>query len=277
MLEIASGKDWETLIQEEIFTPLRMSTATLGIVYSDTVPPAAPVGHDLAAGQTVPVPRTAPSANVNFHYEASNGAGAYTACTLQDWAKFLHMHMTSDIGNYLSSATGARLQQPYPGPSFAGADGYSRGAYVYTNLAWATPGNALYHGGDVWGEDSIAWMSPSRDFIVIVYANCHSADNTTVLAMSDAASLLINTYAGAVPSGPWLEIPSAQPLRRITNGFAFNYLTLIGVRYRVESSSDLNNWVTNNGANGQTATSLQSSFLDINPTSAKFFRAHIMP
>jgi len=277
MLEIASGKDWETLMQEEIFTPLRMTTATLGIVYDDAVPPKAPVGHDLAAGQTVPVPRTAPSTNVNFHYEASNGPGAHTACTLQDWAKFLHLHMTSDLGNYLTAATGARLQQPYPGASFVGADGYSRGAYVYTNLAWATPGNALYHGGDVWGEDSIAWMSPSRDFIVIVYVNCHTADNTAILALSDAASLLINAYAGAAASGPWLEIPAALPLRRLANGFAFDYLTLIGVEYRVESSSDLKNWVTNNGANGETATSLQSSFSDTNPATTRFFRAHVLP
>ena len=278
MLELASGKAWETLIQEEIFTPLRMTTATLGIVYDDVVPPEAPVGHDLAAGQTVPVPRAATSDNVNYHYEASNGAGAYTACTLQDWAKFLHLHVTSDIGDYLTAATGARLQQPFPGPTFSGADGYARGAYVYTNLSWAKPGNALYHGGDVWGEDSIAWMSPGRDFIVVVYANCHSADSSAILAMSDAASLLIGRYAGAAASGPWLEIPTDLPLRRVANGFAFDYLTLCGVRYRVETSPDLQNWTTNNnGTNGQIATSLLSSFTDTNAAPMKFYRAHLLP
>jgi len=35
-------------------------------------------------------------------------------------------------------------------------------------------------------------MSPSRDFIVIAYVNCDSADNSTILAMSDAASFLID-------------------------------------------------------------------------------------
>ena len=278
MLELASGKDWETLLCEEIFTPLRMTTATLGIVYDDVLPPKAPVGHDLAVGQTVPVPRTATSANVNYHYEASNGAGAYAACTLQDWAKFLHLHMTSDLGDYLTAATGTRLQQPFPGPAFAGADGYARGAYVYTNLSWAKPGNALYHGGDAWGEDSIAWMSPGRDFIVAVYANCHSVDNTAILALSDAASFLIGVYAGAAASGPWLETPSNLPLGRLPNGFVFDYLTLVGVRYRVETSSDLQNWTTNNnGTNGQIATSLQSSFTDTNTATRKFYRAHVLP
>ena len=278
MLEMASGQTWETLIQDEIFAPLRMTTAKLGIIYDDAVPPKTPVGHDLAVGQTVPVPRTATSSNFNYYYEASNGAGAYTACILQDWAKFLHMHMTSDLGNFLTTATGARLQQPFVGPSFAGADGYARGAYVYTNLSWATPGNALYHGGDVWGEDSIAWMSASRDFIVVVYCNCHSADSTVALAMGDAAALLINSYAGVAASGPWLELPAALPLRRVTNNFAFDYLTLTGVRYRVETSIDLQNWTTNNnGTNGQIATSLQSSFTDTDSATQKFYRARLLP
>jgi hypothetical protein len=186
--------------------------------------------------------------------------------------------MTSDIGGYLTTNSGARLQQPYPGPAFSGADGYARGAYVYTNLAWAKPGNALYHGGDVWGEDSIAYMSPSRDFIVVVYCNCHSADNTVILAMSDAASLLINTYAGATASGPWLEVPASLPLRRTNSNFAFDYLTLIGVRYRVETSTNLLDWTTNvNGSNGQIATNLQSSFTDPNAAARKFYRAHLLP
>ena len=278
MLEMASGKTWETLMQEEIFTPLRLTTASLGVVYNDNVPPLTPVGHDLAVGANVPVPRAVPSANFNYHYHASNGAGADAACTLQDWTKFLHMHMTSDLGNYLTTNTGARLQQPFVGSSFAGADGYSRGAYVYTNLAWAKPGNALYHGGDAWGEDSITWMSPSRDFIVIAYVNCHSADSTALLALSDAANYLINKYNGVAASGPWLEVPAALPLRRQTNSYAFDYQTMIGVRYRVETSTNLQSWTTNaNGTNGQIATSLQSSFTDTNLVARKFYRTQVLP
>jgi CubicO group peptidase (beta-lactamase class C family) len=277
MLETASGKDWETLMRDEIFTPLRMTSANLGIVYNDTVPPTTPVGHNLDAGQTVPVPRTATSSNVNYFYEASNGAGAYAASTLQDWAKFLHMHATSDLGNFLTPSNGLRLQQAFPGPAFTGADGYSRGAYVFSNLTWALPGNAIYHGGDVWGEDSLMWMAPSRDFIVVAYANCHSADNTAVLALSDAANYLILTYSGAPASGPWLEVPTVLPPRAVTNGYAFDYLSLIGVRYRVESSVDLQTWVTNNGTNGQIATSLQSSFTDTNKANLTFYRVHLLP
>jgi len=95
--------------------------------------------------------------------------------------------------------------------------------------------------------------------------------------MSDAATFLINTYSGATASGPWLEIPTLSPPRPVTNGYAFDYLSLIGVRYRVESSLDLRAWVTNNGANGQIATNLQSSFTDTNKAAAKFYRVRLLP
>jgi len=118
-------------------------------------------------------------------------------------------------------------------------------------------------------------MSPGRDFIVIAYVNCHSADNSAILAMSDAASFLISTYSGATASGPLLEIPTVLPPRPVTNGYAFDYLSLIGVRYRVESSVNLRTWATNNGANGQIALNLRSSFSDTNRVAFKFYRVHL--
>ncbi|HWY77444.1 MAG TPA: hypothetical protein VN281_17625 [Verrucomicrobiae bacterium] len=51
--------------------------------------------------------------------------------------------MASDLGGYLTASNGLRLQQAFSGPALAGADGYSRGAYVYSNLTWALPGNAV--------------------------------------------------------------------------------------------------------------------------------------
>jgi hypothetical protein len=67
------------------------------------------------------------------------------------------------------------------------------------------------------------------------------------------------------------------PPRPATNGYAFEYLSLIGVRYRVESSANLQTWATNNGANGQIATNLQSSFTDMNKAALKFYRVHLLP
>ena len=268
MLEIASGTDWETLIQQEVFTPIRMQTATLGQVFDNVVPPKAPVGHDLTSGTTL-VPRLRLPNNYELHYKASAGAAGYVGCTLRDWAKFLHVQATSNISDYLSSATGTRLQQAYTG---AGTEGYGRGIITY-NRSWATPGQALAHGGDIFGEDSLVWMAPALDFIVVSFANCSSANTNTGLALNDVATLLVLRYSAATVTGPLLEIPSALPLRRVDSNFAFDYLTLPGVPYVVETSTNMLSWTPANGASGQTAASLKTSFIDINPGPIKFYRA----
>src|SRR5213075_1599447 len=51
-------------------------------------------------------------------------------------------------------------------------------------------------------------MAPARDFIVVVFTNCRSADNSTALALDDVAGLLVSRYSGATASDPWL--PSSK-------------------------------------------------------------------
>ena len=272
MLEIASGKDWETLVKDEIFTPIRMQTATLGQVFDNVVPPKTPVGHDLGSGTTL-VPRLRLPNNYEAHYKASAGPAAYVACTLQDWTKFLHIQATSNISNYLTPATGTRLQQAYTG---AGTEGYGRGIITY-NRSWALPGQALMHGGDVFGEDTLVWMAPALDFIVVCYANCSAADTNTGLALNDVATLLVLRYAAYAPAGPLIEAPSAYPPRRAGNAYALDYTTLPGVAYQVESSSDLKTWTAANGPSGQSAVNSLSTFTDTIPGTRKFYRVKPVP
>ncbi len=149
MMEIASGLDWEALIQQEVFTPIRMNSATLGQVFDNVVPPKAPVGHDLSGGALVP--RLLLPNNYEFHYKASAGAAGYVACTLQDWTKFLHVQATSSISDYLTPATGVRLQQSYTG---AGTDGYGRGDHHLHKQRTALGGSrtgSCPRGRHLWG------------------------------------------------------------------------------------------------------------------------------
>ncbi len=273
MLELAVGKDWETLVREEVFTSLRMKTATLGQVDDGLLPPKAPVGHDLGSGQTVPVPRSPMNAATHLRYQASNAAGGFVACTLQDWAKFLHAHATGEVNDYVAAATDTQLQQAYTG---AGTDGYGRGIYA-ANRSWATPGQALNHSGDIFGQNTVVWMAPARDFIVVVFTNCRSADSSTSLALDDVSSLLVGRYSGAAASGPVMEIPVSLPLRRVGTDYAFDFLTLPGVPYVVQVSSDLSGWLPANGSAGPTATSYKTSWLDTDPGKIRFFRAKAAP
>jgi CubicO group peptidase (beta-lactamase class C family) len=269
MMEIVTGKSWETLIYQEVLTPIRMSSATLGQVFDSALPPKAPVGHDLAAGQTVAVPRAPMDAATHYRYQASNAAGGFVACTLLDWTKFLHVQVTSDLSDYLTPATATRLQKPY-----TGAEGYSRGIEA-VNRSWATPGQALTHAGDIFGQDTVVWMAPAKDLIIVVFTNCRSADNSTSLALDDVAGLLVTRYSGSVASGPLIELPSGLPPRRVGNDVEFDFLTLPGVPYLAETSPDLKTWTPSGNVAGRAAKSLQSFYLDQNPGLKKFYRARV--
>jgi CubicO group peptidase (beta-lactamase class C family) len=192
MMEQITGRDWESLIQEYVFNPLHMTSATIGVIYDDVVPPKTPVGHDLPLNQTVPIPRPLLSATLLHNDQAATGSGGYIACTLQDWAKFLHAHVTAESTGYLSAETAAKLKRPY-----IGVEGYGLGVSAY-NRTWATPGQALVHSGDIFGQDTVFWMTPSRDLIVAVYTNCLSAGTSTGLALDNAAGMLIGRYANSL-------------------------------------------------------------------------------
>ena len=200
MIEIVTGKDWEVLVEEEIFTPLRMETAMVGQVYDNALPPKAPVGHSLPNGQTVPVVQPAMSEAAHFRYQASGGPGGFVGCTLRDVAKFLHAHAISDISNYLTPATAARLQEPWTG---AGTEGYGRGVGAW-NRDWAEPGQALNHAGIIFGQQHLFWMAPERDFIMVVFTNCRSTDNRSAQALNDVAVFLLTNYSNST-GGPPLE------------------------------------------------------------------------
>ncbi|CAF3464377.1 unnamed protein product [Rotaria socialis] len=189
MMEQITGRDWESLIQEYVFNPLDMTSAKIGLVYNQTIPPITPVGHDLPFNHTVAIPRPVPSAILLYNDQAATGPAGYIACTLQDWAKFLHAHVIAQSTGYLTAETAAKLKRP-----FIGVEGYGLGVAAY-NRSWATPGQALVHSGDIFGQDTVFWMAPGRDLIVAAYTNCRSDDKSTGLALDNAAGMLIGKYA----------------------------------------------------------------------------------
>lgn len=194
MMEEITGRDWESLIQEHVFTPLQMTSATIGIVYNDKLPPQRPVGHDLPLNHTIPIPRPVPDSNLLHNDQGATGPAGYVACTLQDWVKFLRAHITAETTGYLTAETSAKLQRP-----FVGVEGYGLGVAVY-NRTWATPGQALVHSGDIFGQDTVFWMTPGRDVIAAAYTNCRSDDKSTGLALDNAAGFMLSRYTKDTPT-----------------------------------------------------------------------------
>lgn len=198
MMEVSSGKSWETLIQEEVFDPLRMSSARLGVTYtSNVVPPTGVVGHDLVDATATPVPRGATSSNKIRQLQGYFGAGGYTVCTMRDWARFLAIHAVEGSG-YLSAASISKLHSAY------GSDSYYGFGVFSVRRSWAEPGPALTHSGDIFGEDCEFWMAPAGDLIVAVFTNTRSNDNTVDTALDAAAGMLIGRYKFAT-QGPLLD------------------------------------------------------------------------
>jgi CubicO group peptidase (beta-lactamase class C family) len=275
MMEIASGTDWEALIQQEVFTPLRMNTAMLGEVFDNTLPPRAPVGHDLNTNTFALTPRAKLPLNFEYHCRASIGASGYVGLTLKDWAKFINLHTRDHVSDYLTSTSIlARLKLPYDLHQSIGNSDMGRGVMV---LYWPFAGeNGLYHGGDCFGQDSEVYVWPRNQFTVLVAVNC-SINNHTSAAINDALNLLAG-YFYANPSGPLLEDPAAGSLAA-GDKVVFDYLTLPGVSYLVESSSNLlrSNWTPANGANGQTATNLKSRYSETRSAPVKFYRVKAGP
>lgn len=105
MLERRTGKSWEQLMQDELFTPLGMTTAGFG---APGAPDAAtqPRGHqDGAAGRTSAYvdnpPAAGPAGNVHL--------------SLADWARFIRLHLNGREGKVtLSAASLTALHTPYP-------------------------------------------------------------------------------------------------------------------------------------------------------------------
>jgi CubicO group peptidase (beta-lactamase class C family) len=227
MLEIASGKSWETLIDEEVFQPLRMTTARLGISFpTNEVPPPGVVGHTKATRASVPVPLPANPPTTITRLQASAGPGGYVVCTLRDWGRFLHMHAL-DAPGYLTPASVQKLRTP-----FRGSEGYALGVGA-ANRPWATPGQALNHSGDIFGENCVFWMSPGRDFVLMAFTNTATGDDSSFAALNAVVSLLIARYQNATPSGPLLDESAPGAPMIVTQPIARTVVAGEGVRFEV--------------------------------------------
>lgn len=215
MMEFASGKDWETLIREEVFAPARITTGSFSPVYDEETPPKAPVGHDLLAGESVPQVRPLKDPAFQLRINATHGPDGGVACTLQDWSKFLCKMAEVDRNGYLTPQTALKLQSRYK-PD----DEYGLGVRVY-DRPWASPGPALHHGGSTAGLDSIFWVAPAQDLVLVVFANCYAREGTNIKgrasgeALDKVAGMLIRRFGAAPPVGPTLELPMLLSLGQL--------------------------------------------------------------
>ena len=172
-LERVTGRAWEDLMREMLFTPLGMQSCGFG-------PPAQKDGAvDNPWGHT----RSGSGFNV---YNSDNppylGPAGTVHCTLQDYARFALLHMRKD--RLLGRDSIAKLQSPPAGESYALG-------WIVVARGWAG-GLALNHAGSNTVNYFCAWLAPARGFGVIAATNLGGGD--VAQQIDEVVSELVRRY-----------------------------------------------------------------------------------
>ncbi len=159
MLEKITGQDYETLMTEKLFKPLRMDTAGFGPPgKTDAVDQ--PWGHAKKMFIKMPLqsdnpPAIAPAGRVH--------------CSLDDLARFVMFHLKPEsAGGLLKPETIARLHTPPDGGDYACG-------WVVLKRGWAG-GTALMHNGSNTMWYVVMWLAPAKNFAVIAATNIAGTD-----------------------------------------------------------------------------------------------------
>lgn len=182
MLERATGRPWEELIQERLFQPLGLDSAGFG-------PPASPRIVDQPWGHTWsarPVPVEPGTAADN---PPAIGPAGTVHMTVLDFARYAAAHVRGELDG-LPFLARAGWEKLHDGSQFP-ADGYAMG-WSYTERPWGG-GRVLTHNGSNNQWFAVMWIAPNKDFAVVAITN--TAGNAGSGATDDAVWALIQRFA----------------------------------------------------------------------------------
>jgi CubicO group peptidase (beta-lactamase class C family) len=171
MIERATGMDWESAIEQYLFSPLGMASAGFGGL-GTTGMVDQPWGHY----QSGP-----PEVCCNGRAAANNplvlGPAGTVHCTIQDWAKFITDQLRGARGEpaFLSPQAYTMLLTNYGGDYSLGwalVEGYWAGGVAY----WHAGSNGIYYAD--------AWVVPNLNYAVMVLAN--AGGGNTGVAVQEA-------------------------------------------------------------------------------------------
>jgi CubicO group peptidase (beta-lactamase class C family) len=185
MIERATGMDWESAIEQYLFSPLGMASAgfgglgTIGMVDQ-------PWGHHQSGPPVVCC--NGPAAANNPLWAGPAGT---VHCTIQDWAKFIADQLRGARGEpaFLSPQAYTKLLTNYGG---------------YYSLGWALyEGN--WGGGVTYGHNgsngiyyASAWMAPNLNYAVMVAAN--AGGSNTADAVEEAVEEVLKRIMAPILS-----------------------------------------------------------------------------
>ena len=167
-LERISGRAWEDLMRERLFTPLGIGSGGFGA-------PGTPGKIDQPRGHRGPALNAVEPGPGADNLPAIGPAGT-VHMTMGDWAKFVTLHLRGDPANprrevrLLSAGSFAQLHRPADGESYVGGWGT-------VSRRWARGGRdgdrgfCLTHAGSNTLWFCVAWLAPEIDFGALVACN----------------------------------------------------------------------------------------------------------
>ena len=182
MLETRADMLWENLMRQEVFVPLKMTSAGFG------APGSAgkldqPLGHRAPEGgkPAKPVP-VGPRADNPAAIAPAGGVHA----SLADWGRFAAAHLAGAKGatGYLGADSWRRLHTPAEGQEYALG-------WMVTERDWAG-GTAWTHSGSNTMWYATAWLAPERGFAVLVTTN--QGGEGAAKAVDDTCAALIGAW-----------------------------------------------------------------------------------
>jgi CubicO group peptidase (beta-lactamase class C family) len=179
--ERVGGASWEALLRARLFEPLGMRSCGFG---APAAPGAVdePWGHRPSDAGAVPVPPGPLADN-----PPALGPAGTVHCALEDWARFLRLHLRAARGAPTplgSLATLRRLQAPGP-------DGTYASGWLVVSRPWAG-GTALTHAGSNTMFFATAWLAPAKDRALLAVTN--QGGDAAALAVDRSFAPLIARY-----------------------------------------------------------------------------------
>lgn len=151
MLEKISGKSWEELMRKKIFMPQKMHSCSFGS-------PSMVWGHK---DNLEPVKPGFLADN-----PATLGPAGTVHCNMNDWMKFLQLHLDGFNGKstFLKTSSFEKLHVSFP------AQTYTSGGWDRQNRSWAD-GVVLTHTGSNTSFFAIVWLAPKKNLSLISLTN----------------------------------------------------------------------------------------------------------
>lgn len=189
MLEERADAVWENLMRQEVFVPLKMSSAGFGAP-GNSGKLDQPLGHRAPADgkPAKPVP-VGPRAD----NPAAIGPAGTVHASLADWGRFAQAHLAGARGDtsYLKRASWERLHTPLDGQEYALG-------WLVTERDWSQ-GVALTHSGSNTMWFATVWLAPKRGFAVLAVTN--QGGQEAAKAVDETCAALIGAWRAKNPGG----------------------------------------------------------------------------